>query len=197
MEARPDILASANIPLPIRMGHQVRSARKSKGLSIRAAAQLLKCSPRFMLQLEQGKATARMDKVLQTLSGLGLQFSVHADSANGDAAPPAQSERSAQMEARAKHGFYEERLARAHERIAALLALDAIEPGDIERARNQVRKWADQKICSQWYVDQWTGILAGSGREIASRMLKLKKDDAKALFQNTPFGFLVREFLRA
>ena len=92
--------------------------------------------------------------------------------------------------------LYEERLARAHERIAALLALEAVEAADIERARNQVRKWADQQICSWWYIHQWTGILAGSPREIASKMLELKKNDAKALFQNTPFGFLVREFLR-
>ena len=91
----------------------------------------------------------------------------------------------------------EEKLARAHDRIAALLALGRIPAGDVGRARSQVRKWADQQICSRWYVDRWGAILAGSGREIAARIVALEKDEARALFQNTPFGFLVRDFLRA
>lgn len=185
---------SPSDPLPIRLGRQARAARKAKGLSIRAAAEQLKCSPRFMLQLEQGKPTARMDKVLQTLEGLGLQLGVHALQENGSAvAAPS----NAQAEARARQNLHEERLARAHDRIAARLALRQVSPAEIEKARNQVRKWADQKICSQWYVDRWTALLAGPAREIASRILQLEKEEAKALFQNTPFGFLVREYLRA
>ena len=58
-------------------------------------------------------------------------------------------------------------------------------------------KWADQQICSQWYIDRWSGILAGEGRQIAQKIIALDKTDAKALFQNTPFGVLVRSFLRA
>ena len=91
----------------------------------------------------------------------------------------------------------EEKLARAHDRIAALLALGKIPVADVGRALNQVRKWADQQICSQWYVDRWSAILAGSRREIAARIIALEKEEARALFQNTPFGFLVRDFLRA
>ena len=102
-----------------------------------------------------------------------------------------------QAEARATKALHEEKLARAHERIAALLALGKIQASDVGRARSQVRKWADQQICSQWYVDRWSAILAGSRRQIASRIVELEKEDARALFQNTPFGFLVRDFLRA
>ncbi len=179
--------------IPKQIGLQVRAARKAKGLSIRAAAQQLQCSPRFVLQLEQGKPTARMDKVLQTLSGLGLQLSVQAE---GAAAPADSRQQTARLDARAKQGLHEERLARAHDRVATMLALDAAGPDAIERARSQVRKWADNHICSQWYVDQWGAILAGSGRDIALKMLRLEKSDAKALFQNTPFGFLVRGHMR-
>lgn len=185
---------SPSDPLPIRLGRQARAARKAKGLSIRAAAEQLKCSPRFMLQLEQGKPTARMDKVLQTLEGLGLRLGVHALQENGSAVVTPSN---AQAEARAGQILHAERLARAHDRIAARLALRQVSPAEIEKARNQVRKWADRQICSQWYVDRWTALLAGSAREIASRILQLEKEDAKALFQNTPFGFLVREYLRA
>ena len=176
------------------LGRQARSARKARGFSIRAAAQHLRCSPRFVHQLEQGKPTARMDKVQQALAGLGLQLSVQSVPADG---MEAQSAQVARIGARAKQNVYEEKLACAHYRIAGLLALGEISPGDINRARGQVRRWADQQICSRWYIDRWSRILTGTGRQIASKMLALGKDDAKALFQNTPFGFLARRFLRA
>lgn len=178
--------------LASRLGQQALAARKSKGLSIRGAAELLQCSPRFLHELERGKATSRMDKVQQALSGLGLRLEVR-ESAGGEAEPRA----SAQMQARAMQTLREEKLARAHDRIAALLALGKIAARDVERARSQVRKWAEQQICSQWYVDRWSVILAGPRREIAARMLALETQDARALFQNTPFGFLVRDFMRA
>ncbi len=190
--------ATAVDPRPgfsVQLGEHARAARKAQRLSIRAAAEQLQCSPRFVHELERGKATARMDKVLQALSGLGLQLNVSAQPVDRDARVRARS--IAQVEARGRQDLYEEKLARAHERIAAMLALDTVDPGTLEQARGQVRKWADQQICSQWYVDRWSGILAGTGAQVAQKILALEKQDAKALFQNTPFGFLVRAFLRA
>lgn len=178
--------------LASQLGRQALAARKSKGLSIRAAAELLQCSPRFLHELERGKATSRMDKVQQALSGLGLHLAVR-ESVGAQTQPRA----IAQLEARAAQALREEKLARAHDRIAANLALGKVSARDVERARAQVRKWAEQQICSQWYADQWGAILAGPRREIAGRMLALEAEDARALFQNTPFGFLVRDFLRA
>jgi HTH-type transcriptional regulator/antitoxin HipB len=175
------------------IGRQARSAREEKGFSIRVAAGKFKCSPRFVHQLEQGKPTARMDKVLQMLSGLGLQLTVHKKGVD----PVAALHWKERIEARAKQRLYEERLGRAHERIAAKLALGELEPGAIERARDQVRKWDEHRICSKWYVDRWSEILDGPSPQIASKLLGLDRADAKALFQNTPFGFLVREQLRA
>ena len=184
--------SDANARLSRQLGLQARAARKAKGLSIRAAARHIGCSPRFVQELEQGKPTARMDKVMQLLSGLGLQLSVDA----ADAVRPTPGEM-ARAEARTRQRLHEEKLARTHGLIAARLALGTIPRADIERARKQVRKWTDQQICSQWYVDQWTHILSGSGRQIASKMIALGKADAEALFQNTPFGFIVRADLRA
>jgi len=179
----------------VQLGEHARVARKAQRLSIRAAAEQLQCSPRFVHELERGKPTARMDKVLQALSGLGLQLSVSARPADHDARVGVRS--IAQVEARGRQDLYEEKLARAHERIAAMLALDVVDPGTLDQARGQVRKWAEQQICSQWYVDRWSGILAGTGVQVAQKILALEKQDAKALFQNTPFGFLVRTILRA
>ena len=187
-----DTSAAPEVPdLATQLGRRALAARKGKRLSLRAAAEMIQCSPRFLHELERGKATSRMDKVQQALTGLGLRLAVRESSS--EAPRPL----AAQAEARAMQTLREEKLARAHDRIAALLALGKIPVADVGRALNQVRKWADQQICSQWYVDRWSAILAGSRREIAARIIALEKEEARALFQNTPFGFLVRDFLRA
>ena len=59
-----------------RIGAEVRAARKQRGWSTRAAAERLGLSVRFLNELERGKATARLDKVVQALDGLGLEFAV-------------------------------------------------------------------------------------------------------------------------
>jgi hypothetical protein len=58
------------------VGSEVRAARKARGWSTRAAAARLGVSVRFLNELERGKATARLDKVIQALSGLGLEIKV-------------------------------------------------------------------------------------------------------------------------
>lgn len=57
-------------------GAQVRKARKARGWSIRATAAKLGLSVRFLNELERGKATVRLDKVMQALDGLGLELTV-------------------------------------------------------------------------------------------------------------------------
>lgn len=172
------------------IGARLRAARQAQGLSIRQAAQRVGCSPRFVHQLEQGKPTARLDKVQQAAAGLGLHLSVGTDAAESGASK-------ARIEARAAQRLREESLARAHERIAAKLALGKVGLHAIVRARAQVAKWDEHRICSKWYVHRWTAILRGSPRSIATRLLELEGPEARALFQNTPFGLLVRAELRA
>ena len=58
------------------IGVQVRAARKARGWSMRGAAGRLGLSVRFLSELERGKATARLDKVVQALEGLGLELAV-------------------------------------------------------------------------------------------------------------------------
>ncbi len=59
-----------------RIGAAVRAARKARGWSTRAAAGRLGLSVRFLNELERGKATARLDKVVQALEGFGLEIAV-------------------------------------------------------------------------------------------------------------------------
>ncbi|MEK6243638.1 MAG: nucleotidyltransferase domain-containing protein [Pseudomonadota bacterium] len=58
------------------IGVKVRAARMLRGWSMRTAAQRLGLSVRFLNELERGKATARLDKVVQALQGLGLDIAV-------------------------------------------------------------------------------------------------------------------------
>jgi predicted nucleotidyltransferase/DNA-binding XRE family transcriptional regulator len=58
------------------VGAEVRAARKRHGWSLRTAAERLGLSVRFLHELERGKATARLDKVVQALQGLGLDLAV-------------------------------------------------------------------------------------------------------------------------
>ena len=59
-----------------RIGSEVCAARRSRGWSTRVAAQRLRLSVRFLHELEHGKVTARLDKVMRALAGLGLEIAV-------------------------------------------------------------------------------------------------------------------------
>lgn len=87
-------------------------------------------------------------------------------------------------------------LAAEHDRIAR--ALSAREFGDRElaRAREQVEKWRRDGTCSAWYVKRWSETLSGSPSEVAGRMHGLEAGERRALYQNTPFGFLLSEQVR-
>lgn len=58
------------------LGAEVRASRRRLGLSTRAAARHLGLSTRFLNELERGKATVRLDKVVDALDGLGLELAV-------------------------------------------------------------------------------------------------------------------------
>lgn len=57
-----------------RLAKRIRSERKSQGLTQTELANLASVSLNFLSQLEQGKPTARIDKVLQVVSTLGLEL---------------------------------------------------------------------------------------------------------------------------
>jgi y4mF family transcriptional regulator len=60
----------------IDIGQQIQSARKKQGLSQEELAMLANVGRRFVVELEQGKATAQLGKVLQVLHALGLGVQV-------------------------------------------------------------------------------------------------------------------------
>jgi len=58
------------------LGDAVRSRRKELGLKQAELAELAGCSARFVHTMEAGKATVRLDKVLDVLDVLGLRLTV-------------------------------------------------------------------------------------------------------------------------
>lgn len=56
------------------LGERVRRRRKALGLTQREAAGLCGVGERFLREVEQGKPTAEIGRVLQLLRGLGLRL---------------------------------------------------------------------------------------------------------------------------
>lgn len=58
------------------LGQAVERRRKALGLTQRELADLAGCSEGFLVAMEAGKSTARLDKVIDLLSTLGLELHV-------------------------------------------------------------------------------------------------------------------------
>jgi transcriptional regulator with XRE-family HTH domain len=60
------------VSLPADIGHIIRQKRKKDKVTLTEAAALCNVNYRFLSELENGKATAHIGKVLQVLQGLGI-----------------------------------------------------------------------------------------------------------------------------
>lgn len=58
------------------LGQAVRARRKEADLTLVEAAERVEVGVRFLSELENGKPTVRLDKVLQVLEAFGLQLSI-------------------------------------------------------------------------------------------------------------------------
>jgi y4mF family transcriptional regulator len=63
-----------NVITAVDIGAVIRKKRKDDGLTLADAAALCGVGYRFMSDVENGKATVQMGKVLQVLNALGLDF---------------------------------------------------------------------------------------------------------------------------
>jgi len=64
------------------MGRAIRTHRKAKGLTLQQAAGLANVSVRFLSELERGKETAEVGKVVKTMRALGLDLYMTARRSN-------------------------------------------------------------------------------------------------------------------
>ena len=58
------------------LGRIIRSRRKRDGLTLVETAGLTNVGVRFLSELENGKPTVRLDKVLKVIAALGLRLQV-------------------------------------------------------------------------------------------------------------------------
>ncbi|MFW2440422.1 MAG: helix-turn-helix transcriptional regulator [Arenicellales bacterium] len=72
-----DLLPSGKIVTTQDIGKVVRKARKKQGATQAEFASLCSVGVRFISELENGKATAQVGKLLQVLKCLGLEISIH------------------------------------------------------------------------------------------------------------------------
>jgi len=69
-------LPQTRINTPKDLGQAVRQQRKHDGLTLVEAAGLVNVGVRFLSELENGKPTVRLDKLLQVVNGLGLRLGI-------------------------------------------------------------------------------------------------------------------------
>ncbi len=65
---------------PEELGSALRARRKEGGLTIAEVADMVGCSPRYISELERGKAGASLRLLLSLMNELGLQFTLHVKS---------------------------------------------------------------------------------------------------------------------
>ena len=71
---------SATLKSTRELGQLIREYRKSKRLTIEAVSGLANVSSRFLSELERGKETAEIGKVLKVLQTLGLDLVIQSRS---------------------------------------------------------------------------------------------------------------------
>jgi transcriptional regulator with XRE-family HTH domain len=72
----PEIKSPASCKTAKELGQLIRRYRKSKNLTIATVSGLANVSPRFLSELERGKETAEIGKILKTLQTLGLDIAI-------------------------------------------------------------------------------------------------------------------------
>ena len=71
MTANSNLITLENLP---ELGRFIRSERRLRGLTLQELGDLTGTGINFVSQMERGKPTVRLDKVLEVLQVLGLQI---------------------------------------------------------------------------------------------------------------------------
>lgn len=80
-----------------------------------------------------------------------------------------------------------------HARVGELLEGER-RPELIQRAKRRVSMWEERRLCSSYYINQWSALLtAYSTEKFREVILSPSSSRSLALMQNSPFSFLMRE----
>ncbi len=183
------------IDSPEALGAAVHARRKALGLTIEDVMTLTGAGNRFLVELEQGKPTVRLDKVLAVLRALGSELRM-GTTAGADAEDGQEALLRARQQARLEKVVRDRALRRLHQRAARLLSNANRAPLLIERALATVSRWEAQKTCSPNYIERWRKVLANPCQGMRDEVLCPQAPYGLALMQNSPFGFLLAEDAR-
>jgi HTH-type transcriptional regulator / antitoxin HipB len=75
-------------PAVLRLGAAVKKRRKLLGLTQEAVARAAGCGPVFVYNLERGKPSLRLDKLLSILHVLGMDIVLTLRGAEGESSAP-------------------------------------------------------------------------------------------------------------
>ena len=65
----------------------------------------------------------------------------------------------------------------------------------LQRARERIDLWKKDKLCSNYYIRFWSGVVASADADLfKQKVLNASERQALGMMQNTPFSFLMREF---
>jgi transcriptional regulator with XRE-family HTH domain len=133
-------------------------------------------------RLEAGSAQDfRIGTLCRSYDALGLELSAAPRGAQASLETQLlrERERARQLDRRHRHALL----------AAWLLAVRSSHArGLLRRARANVDRWEEQRLCSEHYIVRWRRMLAGAPRHAALALLE-PGDWADALFQNSPWSF--------
>ena len=92
-------------------------------------------------------------------------------------------------QARERQKQVEQNRLMAHQQIAIELLIDGSRRQQLlKAARREVRRWSEQGLCSQDYIDRWSEWLALPAAALAKEMCSDADGWGTAMRQNSPFG---------
>lgn len=162
------------------LGGRLRDRRVAMGQSQASAARAAGVGRSTLIHFEHGRKDIRLSSLLAIADAVGVSVGLDA----GDPAPDAERVR-LRGEQRQEAAARRER----HYAIAIDLALGRPSALNALRdARAMVALWKRNRTCSDYYIKEWSRILAGTPAQVAGRIRGIDEDWRDALFQNTPFS---------
>lgn len=166
------------------LGASVREVRQAHQLTHKAVARAADVSVQFLVDLEQGKPTVQLDKALATAFFLGIQLNSSVDEHARN--------RFARFAAMEKKAVADAKMYDFHQAIVTKLRENTLNRDSIiAKALAQVDRWERDSLCSPIYISRWRKALRGGADGIQAKILN-DPVWTKALIQNSPFGFLMR-----
>lgn len=93
--------------------------------------------------------------------------------------------------ARKLEGEKYQKLNRLHRYVLVLLSFDRRD-SVLSQASERICVWEEHRLCSQFYIDSWRRLIH-SGLSSMEREVCGDAPQARALAQNSPFSFLLKE----